>query len=118
MRIEDLEQRKCPGRRVEGIAATLLPFTQENRIDVESFQNHLRRTQKARLVNAVNMDTGYVNYLSEQERLNVLQWTREALGPNTRFVAGAYIEDSDGDIVSLYRRQLDQIVAHGGTPIL
>jgi 4-hydroxy-tetrahydrodipicolinate synthase len=118
MRIEDLEQLKCPGRRVEGIAATLLPFTQDGRIDVESFQNHLRRTHAAGLVNAVNMDTGYVNYLSGQERLSVLQWTREALGPDTRFVAGAYIEGADGEIVSLYRRQLDQIVAHGGTPIL
>ena len=118
MRIEDLEQRKSPGRRVEGIAAALLPFTKDGRVDVESFQSHLRRTHEAGLVNAVNMDTGYVNYLSEQERLGVLQWTREALGPDTRFVAGAYIEDADGEIVSLYRRQMDQIVANGGTPIL
>jgi 4-hydroxy-tetrahydrodipicolinate synthase len=118
MRIEDLEKRKSPGRRVEGIAAALLPFTKDHRVDVESFQNHLRRTAEAGLVNAVNMDTGYVNYLSEQERLSVLQWTREALGPNTRFVAGAYIEGADGEIVSLYRREMDKIVAHGGTPIL
>jgi 4-hydroxy-tetrahydrodipicolinate synthase len=118
MRIEDLEQRKLPGRRVEGIAAALLPFTDDGRIDVEAFQNHLRRTHEAGLVNAVNMDTGYVNYLGEQERLNVLQWTREALGPDTRFIAGAYIEGRDGEIVSLYRRQMDLIVAHGGTPIL
>ena len=118
MRIEDLGKRKSPGRRVEGIAATLLPFTEDSRVDVEAFQTHLRRTHEAGLVNAVNMDTGYVNYLSEQERLSVLQWTREALGPDTRFVAGAYIEDAEGEIVSLYRRQLDLIVAHGGTPIL
>jgi 4-hydroxy-tetrahydrodipicolinate synthase len=118
MRIEDFEQRKRPGRRVEGIAATLLPFTQDGRIDVESFQNHVGRTQKAGLVNAVNMDTGYVNCFTDQERLSVLQRTREALGPDTRFVAGAYIEDADGEIGSLYRRQLDQIVAHGGTPII
>src|SRR4026209_762155 len=102
MRIEDLEQRKPPGRRVEGIAATLLPFTKDNRVDVEAFQNHLRRTAEAGLINAVNMDTGYVNYLTEQERLSVLQWTREALGPNTRFVAGADIEGADGEIGSLF----------------
>lgn len=118
MRIKDLEQRKTPGRRVEGVAATLLPFTEDGRIDVESFQNHLRRTLEAGLVNAVNMDTGYINYLSEQQRLSVLQWTREALGPDTRFIAGAYIEGADGEIVSLYRRQMELIVAHGGTPIL
>src|SRR5690242_1329704 len=118
MRIEDLEKRRVPGRRVEGIAAALLPFTHDGQIDVDGFQNHLRRTHEAGLVNAVNMDTGYVNYLSDQERLNVLQWTRDALGPNTRFVAGAYIEGADGEIVSLYRREMDLIVAHGGTPIL
>jgi len=118
MRIEDLEQRKSPGRLVEGIAAALLPFTKDLCVDVEAFQSHLRRTHDAGLVNAVNMDTGYVNYLSEQERLSILQWTREALGPGTRFIAGAYIEDADGEIVSLYRRQMDLIVAHGGTPIL
>lgn len=118
MKIEDLEKRKRPGRQVEGIAAALLPFAEDGSIDVHAFQNHLRRTHRAGLVNAVNMDTGYVNYLSEAERLSVLQWTREALGPDIRFVAGAYIEGTDGEIVSLYRRQLDQIVAHGGTPII
>jgi dihydrodipicolinate synthase/N-acetylneuraminate lyase len=118
MKIEDLEKRKSPGRRVEGIAAALLPFTEAGQIDVEAFQNHLRRTHEAGLVNAVNMDTGYVNYLSAQERLSILQWTREALGSGTRFVAGAYIEGADGEIVSLYRREMDLIVAHGGTPIL
>src|SRR6185503_13684948 len=109
MRIEDLEQRKSPGRLVEGIAAALLPFTNDGRVDVDAFQSHLRRTHEAGLVNAVNMDTGYVNYLSEQERLSVLQWTREALGPGTRFIAGAYIEGSEGEIISLYRRQMDVI---------
>jgi len=31
-------------------------------------------------MNAVNMDTGYVNYLSEPEKRDVLRWTVEALG--------------------------------------
>jgi hypothetical protein len=30
----------------------------------------------------------------------------------------AYIEGLDGDVVDLYRRQMDEIVAHGGTPII
>lgn len=118
MKIEELERRKSPGRQIEGIAAALLPFATDGRIDVEAFQRHLRRTHEAGLVNAVNMDTGYVNYLSEQERHSVLQWTREALGPDTRFIAGAYIENAEGEIVSLYRREMDRIVGYGGTPIL
>jgi 4-hydroxy-tetrahydrodipicolinate synthase len=64
------------------------------------------------------MDTGYVNYLSEPQKQNVLDWTREALGKSVPFVAGAYIENLDGDVVSLYRQQMDSIVAAGGIPIL
>jgi 4-hydroxy-tetrahydrodipicolinate synthase len=64
------------------------------------------------------MDTGYVNYLSADERTRVLGWAREAIGKDTAFVAGAYIEGQDGDVVQLYRREMDRIVAHGGIPIL
>jgi len=69
-------------------------------------------------MNAVNMDTGYVNYLSEPEKLEVLAWAREALGGGVPFVAGAYIEGHDGDIIDLYRKQIDPIVRAGGIPIL
>ena len=69
-------------------------------------------------MNAMNMDTGYVNLLSEAEKLDVLRWAREALGGGVPFVAGAYIEGQDGDVVTLYRKEMDAIVAHGGIPIL
>jgi dihydrodipicolinate synthase/N-acetylneuraminate lyase len=105
-------------RRVHGIAAALLPFESDGRIAVEAFQKHLVATQRAGLQNAVNMDTGYVNYLSEQEKISVLRWTREALGENVPFVAGAYIEGQSGRILDLYRKQMDAIVQFGGTPIL
>ncbi|HEX6494184.1 MAG TPA: hypothetical protein VF018_01785, partial [Acidobacteriaceae bacterium] len=99
-------------------AAALLPYTRDGQVAVDAFQRHLLATHKAGLMNAVNMDTGYVNYLSDPEKDQVLQWTREALGSNTGFVAGAYIENQAGDIVSLYRREMDRIVRLGGTPIL
>lgn len=105
-------------RKIKGIAAALLPFEENGVIAVEAFQSHLLRTHSAGLVNAVNMDTGYVNLLSGDEQQQVLQWTREALPRNTKFVAGAYIEGLEGDVVSLYRRKIDQIVEHGGTPII
>jgi dihydrodipicolinate synthase/N-acetylneuraminate lyase len=105
-------------RKVHGIAATLLPFEADGGIAVEAFQKHLVATQRAGLQNAVNMDTGYVNYLSEAEKLNVLRWTREALGKNVPFVAGAYIEGQAGRVADLYRKQMDAIVQFGGTPIL
>jgi len=118
MKISSIVQRQRPGRKVQGIAAALLPFEADGRIAVEAFQNHLRATQRCGLINAVNMDTGYVNYLSEGEKLDVLRWTREALGKDPPFVGGAYIEGQTGDIVELYRKQMDAIVAHGGIPIL
>ena len=102
-----MELRKLR-RKIQGIAAALLPFEQDGRIAVRAFQQHLVATQRAGLMNAVNMDTGYVNYLTESQKQDVLRWTRDALGKEVAFVAGAYIEGLDGDIVSLYRQQIDQ----------
>jgi len=118
MRIEQTIERIKPRRKVQGISAALLPYEADGRVAVAAFQRHLMATQQAGLMNAVNMDTGYVNYLSDQEKAEVLRWTREALGKETPFVAGAYIEGRDGDIVQLYRREMDRIVASGGIPIL
>jgi dihydrodipicolinate synthase/N-acetylneuraminate lyase len=118
MSIASILKRQKLGRKINGIAAALLPFETSGQIAVASFQNHLHATQAAGLMNAVNMDTGYVNYLNEAEKREVLRWTREALGNETPFVAGAYIEGQPGDIVTLYREQMDAIVEHGGIPIL
>ncbi len=118
MKIETLLGRKKLRRRVQGIAAALLPFEADGRIAERAFALHLKATHDAGLLNAVNMDTGYVNYLTDAEKGNVLRWTRDALGKDVPFVAGAYIENEDGDVVSLYRRQMEQIVNFGGIPIL
>jgi len=118
MKIESIDERRHLRRKVKGIAAALLPFEADGRIAVEAFQNHLRATHRDGLMNDVNMDTGYVNYLSQSEKLDVLRWTREALGNDVPFVGGAYIEGQPGDTVALYRNQVDPIVAHGGIPIL
>jgi 4-hydroxy-tetrahydrodipicolinate synthase len=118
MRIEEFDQRRQTRRKVHGIAAALLPYEREGRIAVEAFQRHLVATHYAGLMSAVNMDTGYVNYLSDSEKQDVLRWAREALGQNVPFVAGAYIENRAGDVVNLYREQIDAIVGFGGIPIL
>jgi len=118
MGIKELLTKKKPGRKVRGIAAALLPYAESGKIAVDAFQQHLIATHRAGLMNAVNMDTGYVNYLSESEMEQVLGWTREALGKGVAFVAGAYIEGRSGDLVTLYRRAMDRIVGFGGIPIL
>jgi len=118
MQIEEVVRRQKPRRIVTGISAALLPFEADGRVAVAAFQKHLAATQHAGLMNAVNMDTGYVNYLSDRERGEVLGWTREAVGKDGAFVAGAYIEGQDGDLVQLYRREMDRILQYGGIPIL
>ena len=118
MTIKTIEERRKFQREVQGIAAALLPYEADGRVAVAAFQKHLVATHRAGLMNAVNMDTGYVNYLSDVEKLEVLGWTREALGKDMPFVAGAYIEGRDGDVVSLYRKEMDATVKMGGIPIL
>jgi 4-hydroxy-tetrahydrodipicolinate synthase len=110
--------RVKPRRKIKGIAAALLPFNADGSIAEDAFAAHLRRTQAAGLANAVNMDTGYANYLTDNEKERVLRLTREALGPEATFVAGAYVEGKGGDLVSLYQREIERIVKYGGTPIL
>jgi dihydrodipicolinate synthase/N-acetylneuraminate lyase len=118
MDIPSLLARKKMRRKVQGIAAALLPFDANGEIAQQSFQQHIVATHQSGLMNAVNMDTGYVNYLSESQKRDVLRCTREALGKDVPFIAGAYIEGLDGDIVDLYRKQLDTICSFGATPIL
>ena len=80
-----------PGRRIESASAVLLPFTDRDQIDWESFGNLLERTWIAGLTPAVNMDTGYVNLLTSEERGSVLAYTRDH-SQGRRFIAGAFIE--------------------------
>ena len=116
--IETMEARRKFGRNIQGMAAALLPYERDGRVAVEAFQKNLISTQRAGLMNAVNMDTGYANLISDNEKRDVLKWTREALGSGAQFVAGAYIENEAGNAVPLYRRQMDEIVKAGGIPIL
>jgi dihydrodipicolinate synthase/N-acetylneuraminate lyase len=106
-----------PGRSIEGNSAVLLPFLADDRPDWDGFRALLDRTWAAGLTPAVNMDTGYVNLLTMAERARVLAETRE-VADGRRFIAGAFIEGETGDPATLYRREVEAIRAHGGTPIL
>src|SRR5258707_1145397 len=75
MKIDSLMERRKLRRKVQGVAAALLPYESDGRVAVDAFQRHLAATQRAGLMNAVNMDTGYVNYLSDAEKQAVLRWT-------------------------------------------
>lgn len=106
-----------PKRKIEGISAVLLPYYEDGTPDFDDFVAHLERTFAAGLLPAVNMDTGYVNLLGRDERLQVLDLT-SAIARGRCFVAGAFVEGELGDLVSLYTRETDLIQERGGIPIL
>lgn len=118
MSIEKRHEAKKFRRKTTGYAACLLPFNPDGSIATDSFQQAVSRTTEAGLGCAVNMDTGYANYLEPAERSLILKLTNETIAGRRDFVAGAFVEGLEGGLVSLYRTQMDEIVAHGGTPIL
>ncbi|WP_439625314.1 dihydrodipicolinate synthase family protein [Gemmata sp.] len=108
-----------PRRKVTGISAILLPFTESGAIDWPAFAAHCVRTAEAGLTPAVNMDTGYANLLTDAERVAALDATRSALG-NRPFAAGVFVGDAPGAPFDrdAYLRGTAEIVSRGGTPIV
>ncbi len=106
-----------PRRSIEGVSAVLLPFTSEGRPDLDTFAALVGRTFAAGLTPAVNMDTGFVNLLTRDERRSVLAVAKSA-ARGRPFVAGAFIEGDVGEPAILYRREMEQIRSAGATPIL
>lgn len=108
-----------PGRKITGISAILLPFTDSGGIDWTGLADHVRRTAEAGLTPAVNMDTGFANLISEEERRQVLRLTQDVLG-GAEFVAGAFVADEPGAgfNADAYFQQVESIQGFGGTPIV
>ncbi len=108
-----------PRRRITGVSAVLLPFTDGGEIDWPAFERHVWRTTSAGLVPAVNMDTGYVNLLDDATRLQVLEHTRKVLAGQA-FVAGAFVADHPGSRFDrdAYLRQIEPILEQGATPVV
>lgn len=118
MKVPEYLENKRPGRRVKGLAACLLPFDDSGEIAGKAFREAVQRTAEAGLGCAVNMDTGYANYIAPSERTQVLKWTTTTLGSGRGFAAGAFVEGREGDLKELYRSAMDEIVSFGGTPVI
>src|ERR1700712_1123309 len=99
------------------MAAVLLPFDTAGNIAEDAYTACLRETVAVGLTPAVNMDTGYVNLLTDAEKERVLQLAQQTL-QGAPFVAGAFIEGQEGEVVDLYRNEIARIADYGGTPIL
>ncbi|MDQ6631069.1 MAG: dihydrodipicolinate synthase family protein [Verrucomicrobiota bacterium] len=117
MTTNSISQQILPGRKIEGISAVLLPFESDGRIDFDSFAQNVKRTLNAGIAPAVNMDTGYTNFLTSKERSEILTITRETVGGKS-FVAGAFVEGLEGDALKNYQQAVAEIQEAGGTPIL
>jgi dihydrodipicolinate synthase/N-acetylneuraminate lyase len=106
----------APARCVHGIAAALLPYTSGGAIDWDAFERVVMRTRAAGLDVAVNMDTGFGDLLTPEERMAVLDATRRALGAGVRFYAGAFGDPTD--MVASYHAAMAAIEARGGVPVI
>lgn len=108
-----------PRRKITGVTAVLLPYTDEGQIDWDSFDGLLNRTAQAGLTPAVNMDTGYVNLIDDATQDLVLDRTQGVLGGG-RFVAGAFVADKPGDDfdAEAYDRRTTAIASRGGVPVI
>jgi dihydrodipicolinate synthase/N-acetylneuraminate lyase len=100
------------------VAATLLPHSVDGSVDWATFEAHVNRTAEAGLIVAANMDTGYVQLLTDQDKQRVLDIVTSVCSGN--FVAGAYVMDKPMDPLDIdaYRRQADAISQRGGTPVV
>jgi dihydrodipicolinate synthase/N-acetylneuraminate lyase len=108
-----------PQRKITGMSAILLPFTEAGEVDWPGLEAHVARTAVANLIPAINMDTGYANLIDEAARQEVLRRTQAVMG-GKMFVAGAFVADEPGADFDLaaYGRQIESIQAHGGAPII
>ena len=124
-----------PGRRVTGMSAVLLPFTESGEIDWDAFAAGVERTAAAGLVPAVNMDTGYGPSLDEATRARVLATTASLLAgaepvPGWSFVGGAHVDGPASPTgaagaagpaeldLDAHRAALATVASAGGVPIV
>ena len=107
-----------PGRTITGMSAILLPHLDSTTVDWGSLDTHIARTHEAGLTPAVNMDTGYVQLLDPDSRVQVLDRAEAITGGD--FVAGAFVADEPGAEFDLdaYLRAADEITARGGLPVV
>ena len=114
----ELVARIRPGRIITGMSAVLLVFTPDGEIDWSATEAHIARTVAAGLTPAVNMDTGYVQLLTDAQKTSVLDRTLATAGRD--FVAGAHVADQPGARFDLaaYLAACEAISARGGTPVI
>jgi dihydrodipicolinate synthase/N-acetylneuraminate lyase len=116
-RLEDYQRLRRPRRKVQGISAVLLPYGRDAQIDEAAFRRQVHRTLNAGMRAAVNMDTGYIDLLTPDEKRQVLAWTSE-IAAGDWFVAGALPALGAASSAAAYVRECEAIAGAGGVPII
>lgn len=106
-----------PGREILGASAVLLPMDDQHQIDWVAFAATVERTVTAGLIPAVNMDTGYVQLLDDDEQAEVLRITS---GIADTFYAGVSVPDEPGASFDLdaYTSGFGRSTDAGATPVI
>jgi dihydrodipicolinate synthase/N-acetylneuraminate lyase len=110
-------RRLTTRRAIDGVAAVFLPLDERGRPQLDKFARMVQDTYAAGLTPAINTEIGSVNLLTPDERQDVLA-VAAGVALGRRFLAGAFIDDRQGDLVDLYRRDIASIVRQGGIPLL
>lgn len=104
-------------REIHGICAAYLPWRPVGRIDFDSYAMMLESIWRPGLIPAVNMDTGFANLLTDNQRREVLQFAR-TMSQGRPMVAGVFVDDLPGDCLPHYQRQVEATASEGAMPIL
>ncbi|MDE3179846.1 MAG: dihydrodipicolinate synthase family protein [Acidobacteriota bacterium] len=118
MNLEEINRMRRLRRKPQGISAVLLPFTAGGRIDESAFRRHLERTALSGLGAAVNMDTGYGDLLTPDEKKLVLAWTAEVTNGKTQFMAAALPAPGENANEAAYIRECELISSFKGVPVI
>lgn len=115
--LEEVDKMRRLRRKIRGISAVLLPYTADGRIDEAGFRRHVQRTLQAGLRVAVNMDTGYGDLLTAEEKRRVLSWTAEIVQDRDGVIAGV-LPQAEAQNAAGYAAECVSIRHAGGIPII
>jgi len=106
-------------REIGGGASLIVPRGVDGSPDWQAFASHLDRCAKLGLNLAISMTPADPALLNTELQVGALFQAKDVLS-GTPFYAGVHVLDQSDDWFNLdrYRRQIEVVVKHGGTPVV